>query len=157
MRARVSAEHRYEHGDKDALFHLEGLNRRVAIATDNAYCKSSSDLRREYRLISFIVPAYDEENLLGATLDALHAAGKALNEPYELVVADDASTDRTATVAERHGARVVRVAHRQIAATRNSGARAAAGELFIFVDADTIVSEAVVRAAVDASSTTISS
>jgi glycosyltransferase involved in cell wall biosynthesis len=104
----------------------------------------------ENRLISFIVPAYDEEILLAATLDALHAAGKALNEPYELVVADDASTDRTASIAERHGARVVRVAHRQIAATRNSGARAAMGELFIFVDADTIVSEAVVRAAVDA-------
>jgi glycosyltransferase involved in cell wall biosynthesis len=104
----------------------------------------------ENRLISFIVPAYDEESLLGATLDALHAAGKSLNEPYELVVADDASTDRTAAVAERHVARVVRVAHRQIAATRNSGARAAVGELFIFVDADTIVSAAVVRAAVDA-------
>jgi glycosyltransferase involved in cell wall biosynthesis len=73
-----------------------------------------------------------------------------LNEPYEVVVADDASTDGTASIAERRGARVVRVAHRQIAATRNSGARAAMGELFIFVDADTIVSEAVVRAAVDA-------
>ena len=44
----------------------------------------------ENRLISFIVPAYDEEILLGATLDALHAAGEALNEPYELIVADDA-------------------------------------------------------------------
>jgi len=104
----------------------------------------------ENRLISFIVPAYDEEILLGATLDALHAAGSSLKEPYELVVADDASTDRTASIAERHEARVVRVAHRQIAATRNSGARAAMGELFIFVDADTIVTEAVVRAAVDA-------
>ena len=104
----------------------------------------------ENPLISFIVPAYDEENLLGATLDALHAAGKALDEPYELVVADDASTDGTAAVAERHGARVVRVAHRQIAATRNSGAVAAIGDLFIFVDADTIVSALVVRAAVDA-------
>ena len=72
-----------------------------------------------------------------------------MDESYELVVADDASTDRTAAVAERHGARVVRVAHRHIAATRNSGAREAAGDLFIFVDADTIVSEAVVRAAVD--------
>src|ERR1700688_3756422 len=92
----------------------------------------------EIRLISFIVPAYDEEILLGATLDALHEAGRSLNEPYEVVVADDASTDRTASIAERHGARVVRVAHRQIAATRNSGARAAIRELFIFVDADTI-------------------
>jgi glycosyltransferase involved in cell wall biosynthesis len=100
-------------------------------------------------MISFIVPAYNEERLLGATLDALHAAGRAAGESYELVVVDDASTDRTATVAQRHGAVVVSVAHRQIAATRNSGARKANGELFLFVDADTIVNEAVVRSAVE--------
>lgn len=101
-------------------------------------------------MISFIVPAYNEERLLGATLEALHAAGRAVGEPYELVVVDDASTDRTALIAERHGARLVTVAHRQIAATRNSGAREAKGDVFIFVDADTIVSEAVVRSAVEA-------
>jgi glycosyltransferase involved in cell wall biosynthesis len=101
-------------------------------------------------VISFIVPAYNEERLLGATLDALHAAGRAAGELYELVVVDDASTDRTAIIARRHGAVLVSVAHRQIAATRNSGAREARGELFIFVDADTIVNEAVVRAALEA-------
>jgi glycosyltransferase involved in cell wall biosynthesis len=101
-------------------------------------------------MISFIVPAYNEERLLGATLDALHAAGRAVGERYELVVADDASTDRTALIAQRHGALLVSVAHRQIAATRNSGAREAHGELFVFVDADTIVNEAVVRCAVEA-------
>jgi glycosyltransferase involved in cell wall biosynthesis len=101
-------------------------------------------------MISFIVPAYNEERSLGATLDALHAAGRAVGEPYELVVVDDASTDRTAIIARRHGAVLVSVAHRQIAATRNSGARRANGELFIFVDADTIVNEAVVRSAVEA-------
>src|SRR6185503_4055104 len=53
-------------------------------------------------------------------------------------------------IAERHGVRVVSVAHRQIAATRNSGARDANGELFVFVDADTIVNEAVVRSAIEA-------
>lgn len=101
-------------------------------------------------MISFIVPAYNEERSLGATLDALHAAGRAAGEPYELIVVDDASTDRTAIIASRRGALLVRVAHRQIAATRNSGARRATGEVFIFVDADTIVTEAVVRAAVEA-------
>ena len=99
-------------------------------------------------MISFIVPAYNEERLLSATLEALHAAGRALDERYELVVVDDASTDQTALIAQRHGALLVSVVHRQIAATRNSGARAATGELFIFVDADTIVNEAVVRGAV---------
>lgn len=101
-------------------------------------------------MISFIVPAYNEERCLGATLDALHAAGRAAGEPYELLVVDDASTDRTALIAQRHGALLVSVAHRQIAATRNSGARKANGDLFIFVDADTIVDAAVVRAAVEA-------
>jgi glycosyltransferase involved in cell wall biosynthesis len=99
-------------------------------------------------MISFIVPAYNEERLLGATLDALHAAGRAVDERYELVVVDDGSTDGTAFVALCHGARIVRVAHRQIAATRNSGARAATGDVFIFVDADTIVNEAVIRATI---------
>jgi len=101
-------------------------------------------------MISFIIPAYNEDRLLGATLDALHAAARAAADDYELIVVDDASTDATALVAERHGARVVRVEHRQIAATRNSGARAARGELLIFVDADTVVNDAVVRAAVHA-------
>ena len=98
-------------------------------------------------MISFVVPAFDEEAELPATLEALHAAARAAGEPYEVVVADDGSTDRTAEVAAAGGARVVRVAHRQIAATRNSGARAASGETLVFVDADTRIDEPVLRAA----------
>ncbi|MCZ8253228.1 MAG: glycosyltransferase [Hylemonella sp.] len=101
-------------------------------------------------MISFIVPAYNEAQCLPATLAALHAAGQALGEPYEIVVADDASTDATAALAQQQGAVLVSVANRQIAATRNAGARAARGDWLIFVDADTLVNEAVVRAAVQA-------
>src|ERR1700733_7156958 len=46
-------------------------------------------------LISFVVPAYNEERLLGRTLEALHAAARAVAEPYELIVVDDGSTDGT--------------------------------------------------------------
>jgi glycosyltransferase involved in cell wall biosynthesis len=99
-------------------------------------------------VISFIIPAYNEERLLPATLSALHVAARAIGEPYEVIVVDDASTDRTGVVARSHEARVVQVAHRQIAATRNAGAREATGDQLIFVDADTIVSEAVLRAAI---------
>ena len=67
-----------------------------------------------------------------------------------MIVVDDASTDRTGTIAEEHGAALVSVAHRQIAATRNSGAQKANGDFLIFVDADTIVNEVVVRSAVAA-------
>jgi glycosyltransferase involved in cell wall biosynthesis len=101
-------------------------------------------------MVSFIVPAYNEARLLGRTLEAIHAAGASIGEPYELIVVNDASTDETAAIAAAHGARVVPVAYRQIAATRNAGARAAAGDSFIFVDADTLVSPATVRAALAA-------
>ena len=100
-------------------------------------------------MISFIVPAYNEELCLAATLDALHSAGRALDEQYEIIVADDGSTDRTAVIAEDKGARVVSFTNRQIAATRNSGARESTGELLIFVDADTIVNDRVVLGAVE--------
>jgi glycosyltransferase involved in cell wall biosynthesis len=101
-------------------------------------------------VISFVVPAYNEELLLGGTLRGLQAAAQSLDESYEIVVVDDASTDGTAALAKAHGARVVQVDNRQIAATRNSGARAAQGDFLIFVDADTLVEAPVVRAAVQA-------
>jgi glycosyltransferase involved in cell wall biosynthesis len=101
-------------------------------------------------MLSFIVPAYNEQLLIGRTLAALHAAGGALREPYEVIVADDASTDETAAVARAHGAQVVSVSHRQIAATRNAGARRARGEFLFFADADTLVPAAAVGEAVRA-------
>ncbi len=101
-------------------------------------------------MVSFVVPAWNEELVLGPTLDSLHAAARAVGVDYEIVVADDASDDRTAEIARARGARVETNLRRQIAGTRNAGARAAQGDLLIFVDADTQVSAALVRATVDA-------
>lgn len=99
---------------------------------------------------SFIVPAWNEEALLGETLDAIHRAGPAAGIDYEIIVADDASTDATPDIATRHGAVVVTCHHRQIAATRNTGAAAATGDVLVFVDADTRVTEGAVRGVVTA-------
>jgi len=101
-------------------------------------------------VLSFVVPAYNEEKCLPATLASIHGAARALGLEYEIVVANDGSTDATAAVAERDGARLVTVQNRQIAKTRNAGARAARGERLIFVDADTTVSAQVVGAAMAA-------
>jgi glycosyltransferase involved in cell wall biosynthesis len=101
-------------------------------------------------VISFVVPAYNEERLIGRTLDALRAAGTALGEPFEIVVAADDSNDATPRIAAERGARVVPLKRRQIAAARNAGAAAARGELLLFVDADTVAPAATVRAAVAA-------
>jgi glycosyltransferase involved in cell wall biosynthesis len=98
-------------------------------------------------VISFIVPAHNEEACLGATLAAIRESAEAVQQPYEIIVANDASTDATADIARQNGARVVDVNHRQIAATRNSGARAASGDRLFFVDADTIINSRVVAAA----------
>jgi glycosyltransferase involved in cell wall biosynthesis len=98
-------------------------------------------------MISFVVPAYNEERALPATLAAIHAAMAPIGREYEVVVANDASTDATAAVAEANGARVVPVEFRQISRTRNAGAAAARGDTLVFVDADTMVNEEVLRAA----------
>lgn len=100
--------------------------------------------------VSIVVPAHDEEKLLGETLRALATSAAAMDVPYEVIVVDDGSTDRTAEVARDHGAAVVAVNVRQIAAARNAGARVARGQLLIFVDADTLVPPAVLRQAIDA-------
>ncbi len=88
-------------------------------------------------MISFIVPAYNEELELSPTLAAIQAATSGLSQPFESIVVDDASTDATPEIAEQAGARVVSIHRRQIAAARNAGASAARGEYLFFVDADT--------------------
>jgi glycosyltransferase involved in cell wall biosynthesis len=79
-------------------------------------------------MISFIVPAHNEQSRLGSTLEAIHNSAGVIGQPYEIIVVDDASTDATAAVAREQKVSVVSVNHRQIAATRNSGARASSGE-----------------------------
>jgi len=98
-------------------------------------------------MISFIVPAHNEQNCIGKTLQTVHGAARSVNQPYEIIVVDDASTDATAEIARQNNATVLPVNNRQIAATRNSGARAAQGEQLFFVDADTIINPLVVASA----------
>ena len=101
-------------------------------------------------MISFIVPAHNEELLIGQALSALTRAARASGEAFEIIVVDDASTDRTAVIALEHDVRVISVSHRHIAATRNAGARQARGELLFFVDADTLATPEAVAAGIKA-------
>jgi glycosyltransferase involved in cell wall biosynthesis len=88
---------------------------------------------------SLVVPAWNEAALLPRLLDTVDVARARFRggpDAVEVIVADNASTDRTAALARDHGCTVVRVEKRSIAAARNGGAHAARGEVVAFVDAD---------------------
>jgi glycosyltransferase involved in cell wall biosynthesis len=89
--------------------------------------------------ISIIVPAFNEEKLIASTLQAIEAAGESFTGrgwTMEIIVCDNNSTDTTAQLARAAGARVVFEPVNQISRARNTGAAAATGDWFIFVDAD---------------------
>ena len=82
-----------------------------------------------------VVPTRDRAGYLDVTLRSLRAQD--LTEPHELIVADDGSSDATAAVAERAGARVVRPRKGGGPNTaRNAGIEAAASDLVALVDDD---------------------
>lgn len=89
--------------------------------------------------ISIVIPAYNEEKLLPATLASISAAAEAFRArdwQHEVIVCDNNSKDRTAEIARSSGARVVFEAVNQIGRARNCGAAAATGDWLIFIDAD---------------------
>jgi len=93
-------------------------------------------------LLSLVIPAWNEAEQLPRLFDSIDAARARWTErggragAIEVIVADNASSDATAQVAQARGARVARVDQRVIAAARNGGAALARGEILAFVDAD---------------------
>ena len=85
-------------------------------------------------LVTVVVPVFAGERLLPTALDS------ALAQTYahaEVIVVDDGSPDRSAELAARRpGVRVLRQPHRGVAAARNAGVEAGAGDLIAFLDQD---------------------
>ena len=103
--------------------------------------------------VSVRIPAYNEEVLLGRTLDSVHASFAALEiakSGYEIIVCDNNSTDGTAREAAVHGAQVVFEPHNQISKARNAAAGRAKHPWLIFLDADTLLNPALLRATLSA-------
>jgi len=89
--------------------------------------------------ISIVVPAFNEEGGLAATLDSIRHAAAAFERrgwAVQLIVCDNNSTDATAAIAHAAGAEVAFEPINQIGRARNTGAARATGDWLLFVDAD---------------------
>lgn len=100
--------------------------------------------------ISILVPAYNEEPLLPATLERIRSSLAAAGvSNAELIVCDNNSSDATARVAREAGAQVVFEPHNQIARARNRAAASARADWLLFLDADTQLSPELLRATLE--------
>jgi len=99
-------------------------------------------------LYSVIIPAYNEEKFLPDCLTALKNAMHTIEKKGEIIVTDNNSTDKTSELAKRFGARVVFEKKNHISRARNRGAENAKGKFLVFLDADTIISPGLLKAAI---------
>jgi glycosyltransferase involved in cell wall biosynthesis len=82
--------------------------------------------------VSFLIPAYNEEATIGEVLERIEALGL----DSQVVVVDDGSSDRTAVIAEQHGATVIRQANAGKGAAIRTAIGAIDGDIAVIQDAD---------------------
>jgi cellulose synthase/poly-beta-1,6-N-acetylglucosamine synthase-like glycosyltransferase len=88
--------------------------------------------------LSFVIPAYNEEALLGPCLHSIMAQLAQERVDAEIIVVNNASTDRTRAVAAAFpGVRLIDEPRRGLVRARQAGFVAATGELIANLDADT--------------------
>ncbi len=89
-------------------------------------------------MISVVIPALNEEGSIAATLQEFRAVLSAMHQDdAEVIVVDDGSSDRTASVAKQHGAKVIRHPHNiGYGGALKSGIRAARHDVIVITDAD---------------------
>jgi glycosyltransferase involved in cell wall biosynthesis len=90
--------------------------------------------------LSFIIPAFNEEGVIGKTIDAIHQNHP--DKPYEVIVVDNGSTDRTAEIALSLGCLVASYPNQTISSLRNRGRQLSSGQILIFIDADILLTKA---------------
>ena len=87
--------------------------------------------------LSFAIPAYNEEAYLPACLESILAQTQGLGDEVEIIVVNNASTDRTRDVALKYpGVRVVDEPQKGLTFARQAGFAASTGELIANVDSD---------------------
>ena len=93
--------------------------------------------------LSIVIPAHNEERVIGRTLATIRMQGAAV---HEAIVVCNGCRDRTAARARQDGARVVVTDRCGVSLARNLGARHASGDTLLFVDADVLLAPGLVSA-----------
>lgn len=87
--------------------------------------------------VSVIIPAFNEEKYIKQCIDALEKQDYP-KEKIELIVIDNGSNDNTPEIVNKTSARLYFKINCNVGAVRNHGAKIATGEVFAFIDADSI-------------------
>ena len=87
--------------------------------------------------ISVIIPAHNEGEYIGNAIEALNKN----DIPFELIVVCDSCTDNTLEIAKKYTDMVFDVNFQTVSKTRNFGVGKSSGDVLVFLDADTIVSD----------------
>ena len=120
-------------------FFFSFLSIPLALYHKQQEAKDAAFFPDHYPSISILIPAYNEEKVLGRTIESVIEAVY----PYkEIIVIDDGSTDRTYQIALGFTDQGVKVVHRPNggkAAALNYGLLFARGEIIITVDADSLI------------------
>ncbi len=90
--------------------------------------------------LSFVIPAYNEEGHIQKCLDSVCAQAQKYLDRVEIIVVNNASTDRTGEIARSYpNVKVVDEPHKGLVWARRAGYLASSGELIANVDSDTIL------------------
>jgi glycosyltransferase involved in cell wall biosynthesis len=102
-------------------------------------------------MISFVIPAYNEERTIRRCISSVLRDARGCGQEVEIIVVDNACTDRTAAIASAMpGVRVVSEPRKGLNFARQAGFVASHGELLACIDADSMVKKGWTRRAVAA-------
>jgi glycosyltransferase involved in cell wall biosynthesis len=104
------------------------------LGQNNLRCRRQGSKPSWAPVISVIVPAYNEEDYIGLTLDSVNRQNYGF---FEIIVVANGCTDRTAAIAVENCNRLIVLSSKCVGVARNLGAKLARGDLLMFLDADT--------------------
>ena len=98
--------------------------------------KSKGDREREEFFVSVVIPVFNEEQTVGDIITRTKRTWEQMGVPYEILVVDDGSVDKSADISQAKEAHVIKENHQGKGYALRSGFRQAKGELIVTLDAD---------------------